>query len=135
MSTIVVEFHFLFNLSGVRVDGFRGGRKNQVEILVGNLLFQEMNEEKFFICLILRMSRRTSSVTLKWKKWSLCNYEADKNVIYAERPPNHRKIHNDKFVSQTYSSLSPIISFRSVLSRVSFFFWYTSSKKEKKDCP
>lgn len=39
--------------------------KNQVEILVENLLFQEMNEEKFFICLILWMSGRTLPVTLK----------------------------------------------------------------------
>lgn len=69
-----------------------------------------MNGEKFFICLIIRMSGRLSSVTAS-REPQLAD-SSDENVICGSHPRNHRKIRNDKFASQTYIlRLPPFVSF------------------------
>jgi hypothetical protein len=109
--------------------------------LAENLLFQEMNGEKFLLRLYIT-DERAGIVSDNQSTLQMISVTADghnKNVIYELHPRSHRKIHNDKFVSQTYSSvfflLSRLISFRSALSFAFSFFagflFGTSSKSDE----
>lgn len=129
-NTIAVEFYFCLTFVGER-----GEEEEKIKWKFWSTIycFRKWTKKSFSFALYCGWEgghRQWHSS----EKTDHCNSEADKNVIYASRPPNHRKIHNDKFVSSTYSSSSPLsrlISFRSVLS-CSFIFFGTSSKKEKR---